>query len=124
MAARKRLLLPLEEVSASSTYEAPKRKAPEFDTCNFLIEAVSPQFDPNRVLLQRVFFINEEKNQIRIYWILSGPKLSALGLIWRIQKNRSYSRSSTWQQWLTVNQEYVNPSVITNNTGAQTALLD
>ena len=55
MAARKRLLPPIEE--------APKRKAPEFDTCNFLIEAVSPEFDPNRVLLQRVFFINEEKTR-------------------------------------------------------------
>jgi len=59
MAARKSLLPQPSE--ASSSYEDPKRKAPEFDTCNFLIEAMSPEFDPNRVLLQRVFFINEDK---------------------------------------------------------------
>jgi hypothetical protein len=92
MAARKRLLPPLENVSASS-YEALKRKAPEFDKCNFLIEAVSTGFDPNRVLLQRVFFINE-KNQIRIYWILSGPKLPALGRIWRIQNQTGSTRGA------------------------------
>lgn len=41
----------------------PKRKAPDFDTCNFLVEAVGPEFDPNRVLLRRVFFINEKKTR-------------------------------------------------------------
>jgi len=38
-------------------------KAPEFDTCNFLIENVSPEFDPKRVFLRRVFFINEDKTR-------------------------------------------------------------
>ena len=61
MAARKRLLPPIEEVYSS--YEASKRKAPEFNTCKFLIKAVSPEIDPNRVLLQRVFFINVEKTR-------------------------------------------------------------
>ena len=61
MAARKRLLPLLEETSSSSSYEAPKRKAPEFDTCNFLIVAVIREFDSKRVQLQRVFFIKEEK---------------------------------------------------------------
>ena len=41
----------------------PKIKAPEFDTCNFLIENVSPEFDPKRVLLRRVFFLNEDKTR-------------------------------------------------------------
>jgi hypothetical protein len=44
--------------------EVPNRKhirAPELDTCNLLVEAVSPAFDPNRVLLSRVFFIDEDK---------------------------------------------------------------
>ena len=64
MAARKRLLPQPAEASASSPYGGdPKRKAPEFDTCNFLIEAISPEFDPNRVLLQCVFFINEENTR-------------------------------------------------------------
>jgi len=39
----------------------PKSKAPEFDTCNFLVEAVSPVFVPNRFLLRRVVFISEDK---------------------------------------------------------------
>jgi len=42
----------------------PKRKAPELDMCsNFFVEVVNPAFDPNRVLLRRVFFINEEKTR-------------------------------------------------------------
>jgi hypothetical protein len=45
-----------------------KRKTPpasvaEFDTCNFLIEAVCPEFDPKRVLLRRVFFVDENKTR-------------------------------------------------------------
>jgi len=40
-----------------------KRKAPDFDTCNFFVEAVNPAFDLNRFLLRRVFFINEEKTR-------------------------------------------------------------
>ena len=38
-------------------------KAPEFNTCKYLFEAVSPEFDPNRVLLRRVFFVNEDKTR-------------------------------------------------------------
>jgi len=41
----------------------PKRRALEFDTCNFLVDAVSPAFELNRVLLRRVFFINEDKSK-------------------------------------------------------------
>ena len=63
MAARKRLLPPQPTEAASPYGGDPKRKAPEFDTCNFLIEAISPEFHPNRVLLQRVFFINEENTR-------------------------------------------------------------
>ena len=63
MAARKRLLPPQPTEAASLYGGEPKRKAPEFDTCNFLIEAISPEFDHNRVLLQRVFFINEENTR-------------------------------------------------------------
>ena len=38
-------------------------KAPEFNTCKYLFEAVSPEFDPKRVLLRRVFFIDEDKSR-------------------------------------------------------------
>ena len=34
---------------------------PEFDTCNLYVEAVSPAFDPKRVLLRCVFFIVEDR---------------------------------------------------------------
>ena len=38
-------------------------RAPELDTCNLLVEVISPAFDPNRVLLRRVFFIDEDKSK-------------------------------------------------------------
>ena len=38
-------------------------KALEFNTCKYLIEAVSPEFDPKRVLLRRVFFIDEDETR-------------------------------------------------------------
>jgi len=61
MAARKRLLTPQPTDASAFPYLGdPKGKAPEIDTCNLLTEAISPYFDPNRVLLQRVFLINEE----------------------------------------------------------------
>jgi hypothetical protein len=37
--------------------------APNFDACKFLEETISPLFDPNRVLLRRVFFINGDKTR-------------------------------------------------------------
>jgi hypothetical protein len=36
-------------------------RSPEIDTCYSFVEAVSPAFDPNRVLLLGVFFIREDK---------------------------------------------------------------
>jgi hypothetical protein len=36
-------------------------KAPEFDTCNYYTESVGLAFDPKRVLLRRVFFLNKDK---------------------------------------------------------------
>jgi hypothetical protein len=42
----------------------PKRiRVPELDTCNFLEGAINPAFEPNGVLLRRVFFINEVKTR-------------------------------------------------------------
>jgi hypothetical protein len=37
--------------------------ATHFDACTFLEKSISPLFDPNRVLLRRVFFINQEKTR-------------------------------------------------------------
>lgn len=61
MAARRR---PATAAAAEAAGEPrPKIKAPDFDTCNFFIEAVGPEFDPKRVLLRRVFFISEDKTR-------------------------------------------------------------
>jgi hypothetical protein len=53
------------ESTLSETYgreTPPKLKAPELDTCNFIVnEAISLPFNPTWVLLRRVFFINEGK---------------------------------------------------------------
>ena len=58
MAARKCLLPQPAEASS----EDPKRKVPSL-TRNFLFDAVSPEFDPNRALLQGVYIIDEEKTR-------------------------------------------------------------
>lgn len=60
MAARRRL----PEVNTSSSSEATPPKLirqPEFDTCNFYVENVNLAFDPKRVLLRRLFFIDEDR---------------------------------------------------------------
>jgi len=38
-------------------------RAPDFDTCNFYTEAVNPMFDPKRVLLRRLFFIDVNRTR-------------------------------------------------------------
>ena len=64
MSARKHLQPAEAAVSGrESKRKTPPASAAEFDTCNFLIEAVSPEFDPQRVLLRRVFFIDENKTR-------------------------------------------------------------
>jgi len=54
-----------EKTSSTSrsrgTQTRTKNKAPDFETCNYFVEAVSPDFEPNRVQLPRAFFINEDK---------------------------------------------------------------
>ena len=63
MSARKRLQPAEADVGGvESKRKTPLASAAEYDTCNFLIEAVSPEFDPQRVL-RRVFFIDENKTR-------------------------------------------------------------
>ena len=38
-------------------------RPPEFDTYSFYVKAGSPAFDPKRVLLRRVFFINGDRTK-------------------------------------------------------------
>jgi hypothetical protein len=38
-------------------------RAPEIDTCYSFLETASTAFDPNKVLLRRVFFIREDKTK-------------------------------------------------------------
>ena len=42
---------------------APTVRAPELDPSCTFVEIVSPAFDPNRVLLRRLFFLNDEKSK-------------------------------------------------------------
>jgi len=59
MAARRRLA---EVDTSSSEATQPKLvRPPEFDTCNFYVENVNLAFDPKRVLLRRLFFIDEDR---------------------------------------------------------------
>jgi hypothetical protein len=51
--------LQLEGAGSETTAAGPTLKAPELDVCNHYVGAVSPVFDPKRVLLSRKFFINE-----------------------------------------------------------------
>jgi hypothetical protein len=69
MSARKRSRQPKGGFSFPDGEEEPtpksKRlvKAPEFDTCNYYSESVGLTFDPQWVLLRRVFFLNKEKSK-------------------------------------------------------------
>jgi len=50
--------------TSSPEASAPKRvRPPEFDICNFYSEAVNLIFDPKRVLLRYLFFIDEDRTK-------------------------------------------------------------
>ena len=53
------------ETSSPEASSALKRVRPplEFETCNFYYEGVNLIFDPKRVLLRRLFFINEDRTK-------------------------------------------------------------
>ena len=55
MASRRRPLAPTQPLDEQLT-----RRAPELRPCTY-VEIVSPALDPNRVLLRRVFFLNDDK---------------------------------------------------------------
>ena len=56
MASRRRPLAPTQP-----TEDPPTRRAPELGPCTY-VEVITPAFDPNRVLLRRVFFLNDDKS--------------------------------------------------------------
>ena len=58
MSAKKRLSPTVEGESS----ESKRVKAPELDMISYT-DCINPMFDPNRVLLRRVFFIDPEKNK-------------------------------------------------------------
>ena len=81
MSAIKRLQ-PTEAVGGGGE---PKRKPPaEFDTCNFLIETVSPEFDPKSLATSRLLH-HRKQDPIRICGILSYPELPTQGRVWSIE---------------------------------------
>jgi hypothetical protein len=62
MSARKRSRQP---TGGNVEEEKSKRlvNAPEYNTCNYYSESVGLMFDPKRVLLRRVFFLNSDKSK-------------------------------------------------------------
>jgi hypothetical protein len=57
-------LLSEEEETQDPSPLAPKRQATSLNRClDDYVEAVSPAFDPKRVLLRRIFFINQDKTK-------------------------------------------------------------
>jgi hypothetical protein len=52
-----------EEEEDEEKPSEPKRLAPKIDECVEYTEIVSLAFDPKRVLLRRIFFINEDKSK-------------------------------------------------------------
>jgi hypothetical protein len=55
---------------------------PTLDTCNHLVESIIPSFDPNRVLLRRLYFINDDKTKyvsVRFYPAQNYQPLVELG---------------------------------------------
>jgi len=60
MFARKRRPDATETLSASTPNLV---RPPEFDTCKFYAEAVNLFFDPKRVLLRRLFFMDEGRSK-------------------------------------------------------------
>jgi hypothetical protein len=70
-------------------------KSATFDTCNFLVENL-PAFDPNRVLLRRVFFICEDE-QVCLRRVLPKPKVPTS---WNSEVQKlSRSPSRTMWRW-------------------------
>ena len=88
MSARKRTLTH----SVGGRIDPKLIEAPTLDPCTHVIEeAISPTLDTSRVLLRRVFFLNEEKSRYvpvgfypsRNYQVLvefGGPKISPIAL--------------------------------------------
>jgi hypothetical protein len=64
MATRKRRsILSEESFNAFEGLLRPKRETPAPDICSLPLEGISPALDPNRALLRRVFFLNEDRNK-------------------------------------------------------------
>jgi hypothetical protein len=60
--------------------EQPTRRAPDLDPCSY-VEIVSPAIDPNRELLHRVFFLNDDKSKY-VGRNLPRAELSTIGRVW------------------------------------------
>jgi hypothetical protein len=61
MASRKRRNIPYEEIIGGLIQPKHETSAP--NTCSLPIEGISPTLDPNRAMLRRVFFLNDDRNK-------------------------------------------------------------
>ena len=71
----------------------PKIKAPEFDTCNFLVENVSPEFDTKSLTTTRLFH-QRGQDPISVRRILSEQELSTSRRVWRTESQTYYPHGS------------------------------
>ena len=75
-------------------------KAPEIDTCDLFPEStISPAFDPNRVLLRRVFFIGAEKSKYVLIGFYPTRNYQPLVELGGCEKSRYFSRTHTCGFW-------------------------
>ena len=102
-------------------------RAPDFDTCNFYVEAVNPMFVPMRVLLRRLFVIDVDRNRyvsVGFYPSRDYLPFVEFGVVKRTGQPSSLSTSSRSIKWPNVYLEYATECAATNSTCARMATSD
>jgi len=64
-------------------------RSPEFNTCNFYIEAINPLFGTKRVLLRRLFFIAVDRTKYVSVGFYPNRDYLPLVEFWAVKKNGS-----------------------------------
>ena len=102
-------------------------KPPEFDTCNFYVEEVSHAFDPKRVLLRRVFFIDEDRTKyvsVGLYPARDYQPLVELGHVKRNTATILVLTISTSKRWPRFCPVSASPCAATSSTHTAMVTLD
>jgi hypothetical protein len=81
MASRKRRTVPQEYTGGLGLIRPRRKAAAEPNISTLPIEGMSPILDPNRALLRRVLFLNEDRNKY-ICGILPATGIFSFGRTW------------------------------------------